>query len=390
MYENVKLLFTDSDIIALTSMCHLYIMLIMMLMAFRLYMKQRSNAYILLFLSVVIMALDRLMIINDSALDNPTQQVLGAGRSVLFMTSFLMINVAILRLYKRFNRKMRMRFMILFLGVPITSYLSMLLSPDGSYIEITAWPLIIYQVVIALLCYRWIAPKINQRTRYTCAILAYLGVLLTIFINVLWYGGMSESLLITKLFMILIYFTIVLFIFFERIIENLQTTYRSSITDGLTGLYNRRFMYQRMNQYIAKSQKVSVIFCDIDNFKRLNDTKGHLVADEVLIKVAQIVRDEVDDCGLAGRFGGEEIIAFVQPKQKQLSPAHIAEQIRARVEEETGSTISIGYSSLMKGQSIEELVREADQAMYHSKQTGKNRVTCYQEIEGKITPLSSY
>jgi diguanylate cyclase (GGDEF)-like protein len=127
--------------------------------------------------------------------------------------------------------------------------------------------------------------------------------------------------------------------------------------------------------------RVSVIFCDIDNFKKLNDTQGHARADEVLKQVAQIMEDELDEIGLTGRYGGEELVAMVVDRRAKVG--HVAERIRERVAEESIVTISVGYSTVKKEMNPDELVKQADQAMYISKTTGKNKVTAYKAAEVK-------
>ncbi len=164
-------------------------------------------------------------------------------------------------------------------------------------------------------------------------------------------------------------------ILFERVLELMQAMYHSSVTDGLTGLYNRKFVYNRLARCLNRGIPVSVIFADIDNFKLLNDTEGHQVGDEVLRQVARIMREETDDFGYAGRYGGEEMVALIMEEDAKADK--IAEKIRRRVEQETIVTLSIGFSKHKEKLSAEELVQRADEAMYTAKTTGKNRVVPY-------------
>jgi diguanylate cyclase (GGDEF)-like protein len=175
------------------------------------------------------------------------------------------------------------------------------------------------------------------------------------------------------------YYTLLYFILFDRIVELLQSVYRSSITDGLTSLYNRRYFYKVASHYIKESLKVSVIFCDIDNFKKLNDTEGHHRADGVLKQVANLMTEELEGIGITGRYGGEELVALVVDRNAKVE--EVAETIRKRVASESIVTISVGYSTLRKGVTTEDLIKQADQAMYHSKTTGKNKVTGYTELQ---------
>jgi two-component system cell cycle response regulator len=103
-------------------------------------------------------------------------------------------------------------------------------------------------------------------------------------------------------------YSILFFLLLERVIEVMQKSYISTITDALTGLYNRRHFYSSVEKSLRTGQKPSIIFGDIDNFKRLNDTKGHKAGDEILKQVSAIFKDEVEGLGLAGRYGGEEIV----------------------------------------------------------------------------------
>jgi two-component system cell cycle response regulator len=171
-------------------------------------------------------------------------------------------------------------------------------------------------------------------------------------------------------------------ILFERVVELLQATYKSSITDGLTGLYNRRFWFGRVAQHVAEKIGVSVIFTDIDNFKKLNDTQGHHMGDAMLKQVAEIIMEECESVGIAGRYGGEELVALITDRKTNV--AVVAENVRRRVETETIVTISVGYSQYVNGVSAAELIKQADDAMYHSKTTGKNKVTGYVKLKQSL------
>jgi diguanylate cyclase (GGDEF)-like protein len=167
-------------------------------------------------------------------------------------------------------------------------------------------------------------------------------------------------------------YSILFFLLLERVIEVMQMSYISSITDALTGLYNRRHFYLSVEKSIRTDQKPSIIFSDIDNFKRLNDTKGHKAGDDVLKQVATIVKEEVGGIGLAGRYGGEEIVAMIS--DPSIDMKQLTERIRFRIEKETIVTVSIGYSKLEgKGITHDVLIKQADIAMYQAKTTGKNK-----------------
>lgn len=379
MNESFELFFRDHNLAAVSNICLLYVLLLLILMTIRIKKKHSSIAYIILLTGLVLMLIDN----SISAITKLDSAIYSFGyiRALLASLSFILINLAVLRMYKRMNSPMRTRFTLLIISVPIIVILTYLFIPPQDTDQL-AWILTIWQIMIIVICYYWVAPRIIQKRRYISSLLVYAGIIVTTAVNVIFYDGTNQALLLTKQLFSLIYYSILFFLVFERIIEQLQFTYRSSITDGLTGLYNRKYMFSIMSQLVRSRHRSAIIFCDIDNFKKLNDTQGHLVADEVLKKAALIIQEEVEDIGLAGRFGGEELIAFVYgPKAK---PEVIAENIRKRVEAETMVTISVGYTIYRKQLTIDQFVKEADNAMYHSKQHGKNRVTSFREIQTSI------
>jgi len=123
---------------------------------------------------------------------------------------------------------------------------------------------------------------------------------------------------------------------------------------------------------------ISFLFCDIDHFKNINDTQGHATGDEVLKKVAGILKENIRDTDSVCRWGGEEMIISLAGAS-EAEAAEKAEQLRRKVEE-TGVSVSIGISSFEPTLNFEELVERSDRAMYKAKELGKNRVAKYSEI----------
>ncbi|MGE7811216.1 GGDEF domain-containing protein [Lysinibacillus capsici] len=147
------------------------------------------------------------------------------------------------------------------------------------------------------------------------------------------------------------------------------------ITDTLTGLYNRRWLYKKSEQLIQQ-QEIGIIFCDIDNFKKLNDEKGHNHGDFVLQQTGEIIRRILNGNGFGVRYGGEELIGLVT---NTMFTERLAEKILEAVRKEIKITMSIGIAV---GQgTVEELLKTADERMYISKKTGKNKITIQDEIE---------
>ncbi|WP_191601127.1 sensor domain-containing diguanylate cyclase [Marinomonas algicola] len=150
--------------------------------------------------------------------------------------------------------------------------------------------------------------------------------------------------------------------------------------DALTGLMNRRGMDELVTGLIDQITPFSVIFFDIDFFKKINDAFGHGVGDEVLQALTRIVEKQVKNEGVLIRSGGEEFIVIL-PNKKPLFAMDLAEKIRMSVEQEVipqiGNciTISVGVSNWEHTMTQSEVFQRADLAMYESKHSGRNRVT---------------
>lgn len=381
MTHSVNPLSEVNNVIGSVSSCILYITFIMILMAIRLYIRQRSPAYILLVISLFLMAVERLTdVVRLPWLEwNPYIYNWFVGGVTLQAFSFVLVNMAIYRLYKRPTRGYRIRFSAMLLVIPIATMLSIPFDTNITPTIANAWPLLLYLMFATLFCYVWVAPRIGQRITYICSLAAYFATILLTSMNALLFAYNNNQLFLLERLLPLAYYTLLFFILFERVVELLHMTYRTSITDGLTGLFNRRHIMKVMQQYIRNEYKISFIFCDIDNFKKVNDTYGHDQADEILKQVSLIIREEIEEYGVPGRFGGEELVALLTHRNARTE--QIAEQIRHRVEQETTVTLSIGHSTLRKYMTSDDIVREADQAMYHSKTHGKNQVTNYLHIQ---------
>jgi diguanylate cyclase len=171
-----------------------------------------------------------------------------------------------------------------------------------------------------------------------------------------------------------------------RLREELEVAQGQAHTDPLTGLLNRRGFDHEVRKILAKGlQRCSVVAIDIDHFKRINDTYGHLLGDRVIATVAQVIRSCLDGRGQAARIGGEEF-AMVLTATSAAGALELAERIRAAVEKGRikradrdeivgGVTISIGIATHMEKEELEQLLERADKALYRSKQDGRNRIT---------------
>ncbi|TWC22934.1 MULTISPECIES: GGDEF domain-containing protein [unclassified Pseudomonas] len=163
-----------------------------------------------------------------------------------------------------------------------------------------------------------------------------------------------------------------------------------SSTDRLTGLYNRGHWEESLKAAYARHQRYgnnsSLVMFDIDHFKRVNDTYGHQAGDKVIEQVARLVREHVRDSDVAGRYGGEEFGVVLSDTDKA-GARMFAERLRKAVEEMDVPygdvvirfTISLGVADLSRPSSSHaELIAWADEALYTSKKTGRNRVTVHE------------
>ncbi|WP_371394619.1 GGDEF domain-containing protein [Glycocaulis abyssi] len=170
---------------------------------------------------------------------------------------------------------------------------------------------------------------------------------------------------------------------------NLERVREEAMTDALTGLANRK----RFDEAMRKARRDAdlqgddfcLVLCDIDHFKRFNDTWGHQTGDQIIRFVAACLSRFAKDTHIVARYGGEEY-AIVMPRTTMADAAEIAEKVRATVEskrllrkstnEDLGHiTVSMGVSQHHDGELVERLIERTDANLYKSKQTGRNRVT---------------
>ena len=171
--------------------------------------------------------------------------------------------------------------------------------------------------------------------------------------------------------------------------------YRMATIDAGTQIFNKQYLMDSMESLFKQAKTfnnpLSIIYYDLDHFKKVNDTYGHNAGDKILKESAEIVKNVIRKDDIQGRFGGEEFI-IVLPNTDAQTAADLAERIRIAVashpfhlEQDVGSgrtltehtqTISIGVSELSPAMnSVAEFMDDADKKLYQSKQTGRNRVT---------------
>lgn len=157
-----------------------------------------------------------------------------------------------------------------------------------------------------------------------------------------------------------------------------------SNTDKLTGLYNRRYFSQKMSEFIRafdmEHVQFSLLIIDIDHFKNVNDTYGHQFGDIILEQLAQLLKEVVGEQGVVCRFGGEEFTIILIGHSQQ-----VADDINKRAAAKEWPhihklTVSVGMANFTEHDDEQSLIQRADEALYYSKEHGRNRVTIYEEM----------
>lgn len=171
--------------------------------------------------------------------------------------------------------------------------------------------------------------------------------------------------------------------------ETLQMARAEALSDGLTGLANRKHFDQmlrlRLSEAQAQKTDLCLMMCDIDHFKRFNDTWGHQTGDQVIRFVSSVLRAHAGGDMMAARYGGEEF-GLIMPRTSLAAARQVAETIRQMVESKvlvrksTGEdlgriTISSGIALMRPGESPSAIIERADDCLYVSKRNGRNRVT---------------
>lgn len=185
--------------------------------------------------------------------------------------------------------------------------------------------------------------------------------------------------------------------FFSIIIENitivlqnllcLQTISNLAMRDGLTGTYNRNFMNNFLSNALRKKNKFCIAIVDIDHFKSFNDTFGHLFGDLTLKIVSNFIESQLRGNDAIFRFGGEEFVMYFENKTEDQAFS-LVESIRTGIEtlsiedekSKTNVKCSFGCYEVRNDSTIAGMIEKADQALYYSKENGRNRTTKYSDL----------
>ena len=169
-------------------------------------------------------------------------------------------------------------------------------------------------------------------------------------------------------------------------LENIQTITQYANRDYLTGLYNRRYFYTQIQEYIndiqTTNEKFAIAMLDIDHFKMVNDTYGHDIGDKTLISISDILRSNTKAGDIVSRFGGEEFCIIIKDVTKE-NAIEILQRIRIAVEKfsykvdtekSLHCTISLGATMYNEDEELEENINRADMMLYNAKNSGRNRL----------------
>lgn len=171
----------------------------------------------------------------------------------------------------------------------------------------------------------------------------------------------------------------------DKVVENADWWNQQAITDSLTKLYNQRFLAEALEKvisgYVDHPGHNSIIMLDIDNFKKINDTYGHLCGNQVLCRFASILKEKAGDRYIAARYGGEEFILLL-PGCGREAAQQFAEMIRLDVYHDTilseltqnQFSVSGGVVQYEAGMPADEWIHQADEKLYKAKKNGKNRI----------------
>jgi len=172
----------------------------------------------------------------------------------------------------------------------------------------------------------------------------------------------------------------------KPLISLLESSKNNSLFDSLTGCYTKKELQEFIAQYLAqflryKKEKFSIIMFDIDFFKRINDTHGHLCGDHILKELASLVKETLRTADICARFGGEEFVIVLQ-NTNIAGALKLAERIRQKIQKhiftckntDLSITISLGVTSVGMTDSYYSLIERVDKALYLAKNKGRNLV----------------
>lgn len=259
--------------------------------------------------------------------------------------------------------------------------LGMILFLAALFVKGTVIPIVsvAFSLACGVLFYKLVLPKLPKQNMFLIALTTYIISVVLATVSV--FANYQALIFISLLFQAVFHFTLFL-IFYSRVVDLVHAASYQSVTDGLTGLYYKSYFIRKVQETMNSGSGSSIIFVDIDNFKKLNDSQGHLVGDQILRLTSAILKKCVGEYGIAGRYGGEELVALIT--NTRVSPSQIAEQFREQVQELSKDvhpiTVSVGFSIFdHETERAEDYIKQADDALYMAKRLGKNRVVQFSQ-----------
>jgi diguanylate cyclase (GGDEF)-like protein len=190
----------------------------------------------------------------------------------------------------------------------------------------------------------------------------------------------SFDIIIGMIFSVICNFLMIM-AFEQMYFRQLNKTEEMAICDSMTGLYNHLFIVSRLDDEIGRSSRyhtpLSVIILDVDHFKKINDTFGHLMGDTVLKQVSRAIKSQCRTVDKIGRYGGDEFL-IILPETSLENAAILAKRLQVKIEslsfdEPVELTISQGIAQYEQGESINTLIDRADTHLYSAKHSGRNQ-----------------
>ncbi|WP_138752011.1 GGDEF domain-containing protein [Paenibacillus sinopodophylli] len=365
----------------LSSVAVIVILILMLFMSVRLYVSYRNKrTHRLLITAISFIIIKQCLLVVLTYPGWSLSPYVYLSFTIMQIVSFIIINFVFMKLYTHRSAQLKaVPFIIMGLVTLVIAGIQLAIAPITTETtlrpEAFSFPLLDFYGLLVVLMIMLDTRGADLSTKYYASLIVFFASELARLSNAYIFHDSLIWLISLSQLLPIVYYTLLFLLLFEWVIERLMNTYQSSITDGLTGLYNRRHFHTKAEQILQGSKSMAVIFCDIDNFKKLNDTYGHHKADGVLKQVADIIKEESSGIGSAGRYGGEELLSCISTEQ--VKPEIVAESIRRRVEQETMVTISVGFSTSKESKAVQEMVKQADEAMYLSKTTGKNKVSAF-------------
>ncbi|OME78249.1 GGDEF domain-containing protein [Paenibacillus sp. FSL A5-0031] len=363
----------------LSSSAVIVILILMLFMSVRLYVSYRNKRiYRLLITAIPIIIIKQCLLVVLAYPGWSLSPFLHLAFTILQILSFIIINFVFMKLYTHRTAQLKViPFIIMSMMTFVIAGIQFAIMPNSMdtvvHAQAFTYPALDFYGLIVIFMIMLDTRSAHMSSKYYASLIVFFASELARLSNAYVFHGSLTWLLTISQLLPIVYYTLLFILLFEWVIERLMFTYQSSIMDGLTGLYNRRHFSSKAEQLLQSNKPMAIIFCDIDNFKKLNDTHGHHKADGVLKQVSEIIKEESSGIGSAGRYGGEELLSCISTER--VKPEIVAESIRRRVEQETMVTISVGFSTSKESKVVQEMIKQADEAMYYSKTTGKNKVT---------------